>query len=497
MAYSLNQITDESLNSPDIMNEFMTFLAERDPKIAELLQNQNSQQPNTTLGDTYEQNLQNSSTFLSGAMDTNISLDMGLENRSYTPSPLNVYVPQNNVDLPSPNEKGNTEPSLSLLSQLLNENEDKEKERLHKRAVQNRYASRNYRQRKKLYVENLEKEVARLQSENQQLYQQLQQANNESLLAMQQLQLENQHLQTELQQVRSSTAQKRKDKQILEESQSELLYTLDQQVKSGADDSQIMDVIDKVHTNCKKQHHISPEEVTELLSPNFMMKLTLLDTIVPGPNVFGVKVPTSTTYTPNVNIASNHSSPLNGTSSPAQTPTTNSSELGDSSEPPVQDMKDVANGLGRQLSEDEEEVMYWVELGNEIGLSDEQLSTFLAIRQRHQRRMQTLYVERQRLTQQLRTFFSQKLHYFISMRLNPKKTSADFPDVLQASENLQFLKKNLLEEQEIVCATMHEIRTLMSPTQEALFLLHAHRQEASSWKMLNAIWNATANTQQK
>jgi len=79
------------------------------------------------------------------------------------------------------------------------------------------------------------------------------------------------------------------------------------------------------------------------------------------------------------------------------------------------------------------------------------------------------------------------------MRLNPKKSSADFPDVLQASENLQFLKKNLLEEQEIVCGTMHEIRTLMSPTQEALFLLHAHRQEASSWKMLNAIWNATTN----
>jgi len=416
MAYSLNQITDESLNSPDIMNEFMNFLAERDPKIAELLQNQNSQQPNASPGDTYEQNFQNSGPFLSGAMDTNISLEeAGLGNRSYASSPLNnLFTPQN-AEQPSPNEKVSTEPSLSLLSQLLNENEDKEKERLHKRAVQNRYASRNYRQRKKLYVENLEKEVTRLQSENQQLYQQLRQANHESLLAMQQLHLENQHLQTELQQVRSSSAQKRKDKQILEESQSELLYTLDQQVKSGADDSQIMDVIDKVHTNCKKQHHISPEEVTELLSPNFMMKLTLLDTnVVPGPNVFGVKVPppttTTTTATSNVNTTSNHSSPLNGTSSsPAQTPTVNSPEFGDSSEPPVQDMKDVANGLGRQLSEDEEEVMYWVELGNEIGLSDEQLSTFLAIRQRHQRRMQTLYIERQRLAQELRTFFLSKI----------------------------------------------------------------------------------------
>jgi len=294
---------------------------------------------------------------------------------------------------------------------------------------------------------------------------------------MQQLQMENQRIQTELQQAKSSLDQKRKDKQILEESQTELLYTLDQQVKSGAADSQIMDVIDKVHTNCKKQHHISPEEVSEFLSPNFMMKFTLLDTVTSIPNMPKPKP-----------VPPNQGSPVN---SPAPTPYDVNSDP--KSEPPVQDMKDVASRLGRQLSEDEEEVMYWVELGNEIGLSDEQLSAFLAIRQRHQRKVQILYTERQRLTQDLRSFFSQKLHYFISMRLNPKKTAADFPDVLQASENLQFLKKNILEEQEIVCGTMGEIRNLMTPTQEALFLLHAHRQEASSWKMLNAIWNATTN----
>jgi hypothetical protein len=475
-SYPLNQL-DEGLNSSDIMNEFMTFLAERDPKIAELLQTQNNQQPNLVMNDSNDPYQQNgSSPFLSGAMDTNIGLGATIPNRSYSGSSLNNSYSSPNVEQLSSNEK-TSEPSLSLLSQLLNENEDKEKERLHKRAVQNRYASRNYRQRKKMYVENLEKEVARLQSENQQLYQQLQQVNNESLLAMQQLQMENQRTQNELQVLKSSIDQKRKDKQILEESQSELLYTLGQQVKSGANDSQIMDVIDKVHTNCKKQHHISPEEVTEFLSPNFMMKLTLLDNTVPTPYIFNVKPATATT--------SNNSSPLSGP--------TPYSDIENGSDPPVQNMKDVASELGKKLSEDEEEIMYWVELANEIGLSDEQLTTFLSMRARHQHKMQTLYAERQRLTQELRTFFSQKLHYFVSMRLNPKTTAADFPDVLQASENLQFLKKNLLEEQDIVCGTMSEIRNLMTPTQEAQFLLHAHRQEASSWKLLNAIWNATAN----
>jgi len=201
--------------------------------------------------------------------DQNISPTVNAPYRSPPPNIGNVFIkPEKSdgspplVDVTSQDSKTQFHHRMALVPQsdFDNPNDDI---KISKRASQNRVASRNYRKRKKQYVEDLEEQLRQMILENQKLRreQYLSQVQISSLAEES----------TRLQQVGGVLAQKLSCKKDLVE-ETAVLKQLETQLATGASNEELFATISHLSSMCSRAIQDAIADLKEFITPTFLIQ---------------------------------------------------------------------------------------------------------------------------------------------------------------------------------------------------------------------------------
>eukprot|EP01111_Echinosteliopsis_oligospora_P015158 TRINITY_DN5895_c0_g1_i1.p1 TRINITY_DN5895_c0_g1~~TRINITY_DN5895_c0_g1_i1.p1 ORF type:complete len:515 (-),score=104.05 TRINITY_DN5895_c0_g1_i1:83-1408(-) len=322
--------------------------------------------------------------------------------------------------------------------ELLRDNKPlSEKAKNRRRASQN-LASRNYRQRKKEYINTMEDKMSSLTIEVERLRREA----NENKHLVTKLLRENANLKSSLES-RGSTLSNNNDDEIGEFSEDLVSTELDLQqlitklethlnitsAETPADD-EFIPTLKSFYETLRARHGIFTNQVKQIVNPCTQAKISMLD-------------------------------------------------------------------IQSSFVKSEQSDKWWLSFIEECNLNSEQQLHLTALRNQHDIGYEKIRRERTDLNREIKKFYNDKLSSFSGEVMSGKEVSpTEVPEVIELTGKLDALRQNLEAEKALILGTHDAISKILTPRQEAVLVTkaynRAHQASTDTIQMLGSMWSVVS-----
>ena len=339
-----------------------------------------------------------------------------------------------------------------------------------RRAAKNRIASRNYRQRKRQYINQLEAELEDMRMENERLRE-----HAEGEVNVKMLKEENEALKVQLERLRKAA----EEEDVSDEDRMGLAGASSSSSKKPlSNEEQQIQMVEELHRNVidNAPEHVIARNLAKLRQLRTPQEITTADVVrqlehdtnsgsiaspLPGPTSTGVSEALA-----------------------AMATTIGTDAAGEEEEK-------EEGGEGGELVEAQK-----FSVANYLALDTNQQSVINALRETHQTKMNAIVKERNEINQHLRSLLQDKIGLYTSL----KAQKVDFgllakamPEVAEIGTTLARLRDNIQAEAEATEYLVNQFRAVLTPRQEAVWELRVCQFSHCRTRVIQALWTVAEN----